>query len=66
MCEANAYLYDETSGEEHLFLERVDRLIPGKDEIMLENIFGEKKYIDASIKELRLVEHKIILQPLSK
>jgi predicted RNA-binding protein len=61
MCEANAYIYDQESGEERLFLERVDRLTPVNDSLLLENIFGEKKYIAATIKELRLVEHRIIL-----
>ncbi len=66
MCEANAYLYDEKSGEERLLLEGVDRLLPGEDEIVLENIFGEKQFVSARIRELRLVEHKIILEPLNK
>ena len=50
MCEANAYIYDQESGEERLFLERVDRLTPVNDSLLLENIFGEKKYIAATIK----------------
>ena len=61
MCEANAYIIDE-NGHETLLLESVDRLIPEDDKIILENIFGQRKIIKARIKELALVEHKIILE----
>lgn len=61
MCEANAYLVNE-SGEETLLLESVDKLTPSEDKLILENIFGQKKIIKARIKELCLVEHKIILE----
>lgn len=61
MCEANAYFIDD-NGEEFLFLERVDKVVPQDDKLLLENIFGERKIIKARIKELALVEHKIILE----
>jgi predicted RNA-binding protein len=61
MCEANAYLIDE-NGEETLFLESVDKLQPQEDRLVLESIFGQKKIIKAKIKELALVEHKIVLE----
>lgn len=60
MCEANAYLLNE--GQEELFLEKVDRVIPEEGQLMLENIFGQRKIIKATIKELALVDHKIILE----
>lgn len=61
MCEANAYILDE-NGEEVLLLEGVDKLTPEDGRLVLENIFGQKKIIKARIKELSLVEHKIILE----
>ena len=61
MCEANAYIIDE-NGQETLLLEGVDRLIPEDGMLILENIFGQRKIIKARIKELALVEHKIILE----
>jgi predicted RNA-binding protein len=61
MCEANAYLVDE-EGKTILFLESVDKLIPEGDKLVLENIFGQKKIVKARIKELALVDHKIILE----
>ena len=61
MCEANAYIIDE-NGQETLLLESVDRLIPEDGKIILENIFGQRKIIKARIKELALIDHKIILE----
>ncbi|WP_368293640.1 CooT family nickel-binding protein [Dehalobacter sp. TBBPA1] len=61
MCEANVYLIDE-SGEEKLFLEFVDIIVPEEDELVLENIFGERKIVKAKIKEMTLVNHRIVLQ----
>lgn len=61
MCEANAYFVNE-EGEETLLLEGVDKVIPEEDKLILENIFGQKKIIKARIKELSLVDHKILLE----
>lgn len=61
MCEANVYLIDE-NGKESLYLESVDKIIPDEDGIMMENIFGQRKVIKARIKELALVDHRIILE----
>jgi len=62
MCEANVYLLDE-NGNTNLLLDAVDKVIPGEnDSIFLENIYGERKTIQAKIKEMHLVDHKIILE----
>lgn len=60
MCEANAYILN--GEQEELFMEKVDRLVPEGDQLVLENIFGQKKMISAHIKELALVDHKIVLK----
>ncbi|MGI6684967.1 MAG: CooT family nickel-binding protein [Bacillota bacterium] len=60
MCEANAYILN--GEQEDLFMEKVDRVIPEDGQLILENIFGQKKIIKAHIKELALVDHKIILK----
>lgn len=60
MCEANAYLIN--GDQEELVLERVDKLTPSEEGILLENIFGQKKMLKARIKEMALVDHKIILE----
>ena len=60
MCEANAYLIK--GGKEELILEDLSILRPEKDELYLQNIFGEQKKIKARIKEMNLLEHRIILE----
>jgi len=65
MCESNVYLLKE--GQEKLFMEKVDRLIPGEDDtIFLENVFGERRQVKARIKEMELIHHRIILAALTE
>lgn len=60
MCEANAYIYD--NGKEELYLENVDIMRPEQGKIYLRNLFGEQKIFDGEIREISLLNHKIILQ----
>ena len=60
MCEANAYLIE--SGEEKLVMENVDILRPEGNGIYLQDIFGGQRTIKARIKEMNLVDHKILLE----
>ena len=61
MCEANAYLLKE--GKEELILEAVDILeLAEEGKIRLANIFGEQKVLDAKLKKMSLVNHKIVLE----
>ncbi len=60
MCEANAYILKE--GKEELFLEDISLLRPEEEGLYLQNIFGEQKRIKARIKELNLLDHRIILE----
>ena len=60
MCEANAYLLKE--GKEELIFEDLMILRPEQEVIYLQNIFGEQKRIKARIKEMNLVEHRVILE----
>lgn len=61
MCEANAYIFHPEGLT--LFMERVDKLVPQDDgTMMLEDVFGQKRFIQAYIRELALVDHKIILE----
>ena len=63
MCEAKAYLLRD--GKEELFFENVDMFETENDEIKFVNIFGEEKRLKARIKELSLVDHKILLEPVN-
>lgn len=61
MCEANVYLIDK-EGKEKLLLESVDKIIPVDGMVKLENIFNQRKTVKAKIKEMALVEHRIVLE----
>ena len=60
MCEATAYLI--RNGKEEMLLESVDIVEPDNGKLRIVNIFGEQKLVDAKIKKLNLVEHKIVLE----
>ena len=62
MGEANAYLLKE--GKEELILEDISVLRPEKEELYLQNIFGEQKRIKARIREMNLLDHRILLEEL--
>ncbi|KYH29145.1 MULTISPECIES: CooT family nickel-binding protein [Clostridium] len=63
MCEANVYFLDN-DGNEKLLLESVDKVVPTDEGLFLENIFSQRKIVKAKIKEMKLVEHRIILEKL--
>ena len=63
MCEATAFILKD--GQEEILLESVEHFESEGDQIRLVSIFGEEKRIDARIKALSLVEHKIILEPVN-
>lgn len=60
MCESNVYMIE--NGKEKLLMESVDKIIPDEDGIYLENIFSETKKVKARIKEMALVQHRIVLE----
>ncbi|MBW2310945.1 MAG: CooT family nickel-binding protein [Deltaproteobacteria bacterium] len=60
MCEANAYLLQ--NGEEQLIMESVDIVRPEKNGIYLKDIFGGQRIVKATIKEMNLVDHRILLE----
>ncbi len=64
MCEADAYLLKD--GQEELVLEKVDRVLPHEQGILLQDIFGRQLILAARIKELALVDHKIILEKIEE
>lgn len=60
MCEANAYLLRD--GEEELIMQNVDILRPETNGIYLQDIFGGQRTIKARIREMNLVDHRILLE----
>ena len=60
MCEANAYLV--RGEEEELLMENIDVLKPEGESVYIRDIFGEQRWVKAHIKEMNLVEHRILLE----
>ncbi len=59
MCESNAYLMRD--GEESLIMESVDSLKQEGDQVTLKSIFGEQATLQATVKEMNLTGHRIVL-----
>lgn len=62
MCEANAYIRQGDS--EELLMEQVDIIEPSELGLRLVDIFGRQKLIQAKIKDMNLLNHKIILEKI--
>ena len=61
MCEANAYMFQD--GEELLIMESVDLVTPEDDHTWrLVGIFGDQKIVTGRIREMQLVDHKILFE----
>lgn len=60
MCEANAYLVQ--NGKEELLMESVDVVRPEEEGIYLQDIFGGQRTVKAKIKQMNLVDHRILLE----
>jgi predicted RNA-binding protein len=61
MCEANAYM--SRGEQEELVLKSVDLVEPRDDGgFLLVDIFGTQKVIRGKLKQIKLVDHKIIFE----
>ena len=61
MCEANAYIFRDD--KEELLLRSVDLVEPQDDGgFLLVDIFGTQKIIKGKLKQMNLVNHKIIFE----
>jgi len=61
MCESKAYLISE--GSTLQIMESVICVIPNDDgSIFLEDILGDQKTVKGRIKEIKLLDHKILIE----
>ncbi len=60
MCQSNAYL--ECDGQEEIIIEDVGLVRPMGDKILLISVFGEERIVDAKIKEIDLLHHRVVLE----
>jgi predicted RNA-binding protein len=63
MCEANAYL--KSNDQEVLLMESVDIIEPYEEGLKLVDIFGRQKFVKAYIKDMTLLNHRIVLEETS-
>jgi len=60
MCESRVFI--EKNGEQKHVMDSVVIIRPEGEKLFLVNLLGEQKLVDAKIKEVKLLEHKIILE----
>jgi predicted RNA-binding protein len=61
MCESTAYLLKD--GKEEEIMAEIATIIPVGKKLRLISLFGEEKEVEATIQEINLVGHKILLRP---
>ncbi len=62
MCEANVYIKAKDEEDYELLLEAVDKISPTDEGLSIQDIFGRRKTVKAKIKEMALVDHRILLE----
>ena len=62
MCESNAFLKDGEN--EEMLMKSVDTIEPFEDGLKLVDIFGKQMFIKARIKDMTLLNHRIILEKI--
>lgn len=61
MCQSTAYMLKD--GKEEEVMADIATIIPEGTTLRLVSLFGEEKEVKASIQEINLVGHKILLRP---
>lgn len=61
MCESSAFILGKDNKLEKI-MENVVTVDPVDGKVYLTDLLGEEKIVDGFIKEIRLMDHKIILE----
>ncbi len=62
MCESRVLL--ATPEGEQVVLDDVTTMLPEDDGFLLTTLFGERKHVRAKIREIDLLKHRIVLEPI--
>ncbi len=64
MCQSSVYTVKD--GREELVMKDVSLIKPGtvEGELLLEGILGEQKVVKGRLKELQLMDHKILVEQI--
>ena len=65
MCASSVYLIDQ-EGKESLIFEAVDKITPSAEGVLLEDIYFHTMTVKARIKEMALVDHRIVLEEIGE
>ncbi|MCG1011407.1 CooT family nickel-binding protein [Tepidanaerobacter sp. GT38] len=60
MCESKVYILE--NGQEKILMDNVIHIEPQDGKLFMYDLLGEQMIVDAAIKEVKLLEHKIILE----
>lgn len=60
MCKSKVYLLE--NGNERKLMDNVIHIEPQDGKLFIYDLLGEQMIVDAKIKEIKLLEHKIILE----
>ncbi|AET66194.1 putative RNA-binding protein [Desulfosporosinus orientis DSM 765] len=63
MCESNVYLKEGEN--ETLIMESVDSIEPCENGLKLMDILGRQLFVPARIKDMTLLNHRIVVEKLS-
>ena len=61
MCESSAFIMGKNN-ELIKIMDYIVNINPDGDKVYLTDLFGNQKIIDGAIKEMRLIDHKIIIE----
>ena len=62
MCQSTAYILKD--GKEEELMADIATIIPKGKKLRLVSLFGEEKEVEASIEQINLLGHKILLRAL--
>jgi len=62
MCESKVYM--AAAGGEQLVLEDVTTIRPETDGYRLVNLFGQQVHLQCRIKEIDLLKHRMVMEPI--
>ncbi len=61
MCESKAYLKNK-HGMETKIMDAVIVAVPRDNGVYLEDILGDSKFVEGILKEIRLLDHRIVIE----
>ncbi|RJQ31342.1 MAG: CooT family nickel-binding protein [Actinobacteria bacterium] len=60
MCEAHVFLVSDNKEDE--IMENCVLIKPDGNKLLLVDLFGAQKFVEAKIKEVQLLDHKVVLE----